>query len=183
MELFRRIKIFVKRVKNHFFPPPVRYKRGKIFYSNTEIDTLFPEMVEIGDRFVSAPGSKILAHDASLVQFCGKYRVQKTTIGSNVFLGANSVIMPGITIGDNVIIGAMSVVTKDIPSNSVVVGNPGRVISTPAEYIEKSEKKGIIYSPDQKVLNKLLNGAPLLEEDKLLIDKSILKQIKCTSTD
>ncbi len=183
MKLFCRIKRFAKRVKNHFFPLPDRYIRGKVFYSNTEIDTLFPELVEIGDRFVSAPGSKILAHDASLVQFCGKYRVQKTTIGSNVFLGANSVVMPGVTIGDNVIIGAMCVVTKDIPSNSVVAGNPGRVISTPAEYIEKCEKKGIVYSPDQRVLKKLLSGEPLLEEDKLLIDTSILNQIKCTNTD
>lgn len=53
---------------------------------------------------------------------------QRPVIGNNVTLGANVVIFGGIVIGDNVIIGAGSVVNKDIPSNSVVVGNPCRII-------------------------------------------------------
>ena len=50
------------------------------------------------------------------------------TIGNNVWIGGSSVVLPGVTIGDNVTIGAGSVVTKDIPSNSLAVGNPCRVI-------------------------------------------------------
>ena len=49
-------------------------------------------------------------------------------IGNNVTLGANVTIIGNITIGDNCIIGAGTVVVKDVPSNSIVVGNPGRVI-------------------------------------------------------
>lgn len=49
-------------------------------------------------------------------------------IGNNVTLGANVTIIGGITIGDNSIIGAGAVVVKDIPANSIVVGNPGKVI-------------------------------------------------------
>lgn len=49
-------------------------------------------------------------------------------IGNNVWIGANSVILPGVTIGDNTVIGAGSVVTKDIPANVVAVGNPCRVL-------------------------------------------------------
>lgn len=49
-------------------------------------------------------------------------------IGNNVWIGANSVILPGVNIGDNSIIGAGSIVTKDIPSNVVAVGNPCRVL-------------------------------------------------------
>ena len=49
-------------------------------------------------------------------------------IGKNCWIGAGALIMPGITIGDNVVIGAGSVVTKDIPSNTVAVGNPCRVL-------------------------------------------------------
>ena len=49
-------------------------------------------------------------------------------IGNNVWIGANSVILPGVNIGDNSVIGAGSIVTKDIPSNVVAVGNPCRVL-------------------------------------------------------
>ena len=50
-------------------------------------------------------------------------------IGNNVWIGANSVILPGVNIGDNSVIGAGSIVTKDIPSNVIAVGNPCRVLS------------------------------------------------------
>ena len=50
------------------------------------------------------------------------------TIGNNVSLGANVLIIGDVTIGDNVIVGAGSVVVKDVPSNVVVVGNPARII-------------------------------------------------------
>ena len=50
------------------------------------------------------------------------------TIGDNVWLGGNTIVLPGVTIGDNVVIGAGSVVTKDIPSNVIAVGGPCRVI-------------------------------------------------------
>jgi acetyltransferase-like isoleucine patch superfamily enzyme len=51
--------------------------------------------------------------------------LRKTKIGNNVRIGSNATILP-VTIGDNVIIGAGSVVTKDIPSNTVVKGNPAK---------------------------------------------------------
>lgn len=50
------------------------------------------------------------------------------TIGNNVFIGTNSVILGDITVGDNVVIGAGSFVNSDIPSNSLAAGNPARVI-------------------------------------------------------
>jgi len=49
--------------------------------------------------------------------------------------------MPGVAIGNHVIIGAGSVVTKDIPSNSVAIGNPARVICSLEEYLEKEKAK------------------------------------------
>ncbi|XZL30485.1 sugar O-acetyltransferase [Clostridium perfringens] len=49
-------------------------------------------------------------------------------VGNNVWIGANSVILPGVNIGDNSVIGAGSIVTKDIPSNVIAVGNPCRVL-------------------------------------------------------
>ena len=50
------------------------------------------------------------------------------TVGDNVWIGGNVVVLPGVTIGSNTVIGAGSVVTKDIPSNVVAVGNPCKVI-------------------------------------------------------
>ena len=52
----------------------------------------------------------------------------EVTIGDNVWLGGNTVVVPGVHIGSNVVIGAGSVVTKDIPDWSVAVGNPCRVV-------------------------------------------------------
>ena len=61
-------------------------------------------------------------------------------IFDNVFIGAHAIIMGGIQIGPNVIIAAGSVVTKDVPENSVVGGNPARVIGTFDDYVKKRAK-------------------------------------------
>ncbi len=97
--------------------------------------------IEIGDNVVMAPRSHILAHDASTSLFLGYTKVANVKIGNNVFVGASATILMGVTVGDNVIIGAGSIVTKDIPSNSVVAGNPARVICSLHEYIEKEKVK------------------------------------------
>ena len=55
-------------------------------------------------------------------------------IGSNCWLGAGVIVMPGVTIGDNTVIGAGSIVTKDIPANVVAVGNPCRVLRPVGEH-------------------------------------------------
>ena len=51
-------------------------------------------------------------------------------IGSNVFVGINSILLPNINIGDNCIIGAGSIVTRDVPSNTIAVGSPAKVTKT-----------------------------------------------------
>lgn len=56
------------------------------------------------------------------------YEAKPVSIGENVWIGTHTVILPGVTIGDRTVIGAGSIVTKDIPANSVAVGNPARVI-------------------------------------------------------
>jgi NDP-sugar pyrophosphorylase family protein len=124
---------------------PLMHTKGKRYFSNSLVDTLVPDFVEIGDNFISAPGSIILAHDSSLYLFTKKYRIQKTKIGNNVFLGANSVILAGVLIGDNVIIGAGAIVTKDVQSNSVMGGNPAKYLCSVEDYCEKCEEKGVLF--------------------------------------
>ena len=98
-------------------------------------------LIEIGDNVTMAPRVHILCHDASTKQFLNYTKIGRVTIGDNVFIGAESVVLPGVTIGSNVIIGANSTVTNDIPDNSVVAGSPARVICTLEEYLEKERKR------------------------------------------
>ena len=102
---------------------------------NTTIDKYTAFLVEIGDNTVIT-NATILAHDGSTKRFLDYTRIQKTIIGSNVFVGIGAIVLAGSHIGDNVIIGAGSVVRGDIPSNSVVMGNPGRVVYSLEEYLD-----------------------------------------------
>ena len=94
-------------------------------------------LIEIGDNVTMAPRVHVLCHDASTKQFLDYTKIGRVTIGDNVFIGAESVILPGVTVGNNVIIGANSTVTHDIPENSVAVGSPARVICSLDEYLAK----------------------------------------------
>lgn len=98
-------------------------------------------LIQIGDNVTMAPNVHILCHDASTKQFLGYTKIGRVTIGDNVFIGAESVVLPGVTIGSNVIIGANSTVTHDIPENSVAVGSPARVICTLEEYLNKERSR------------------------------------------
>lgn len=97
--------------------------------------------ISIGDNVTLAPRVHILAHDASTKVFLGYTRVENTRIGNNVFVGAGSIVLPGVTIGNNVVIGAGSVVSKDIPDNTVAVGNPARVVKSLSDFIEENKRK------------------------------------------
>lgn len=166
-KVLRRLKIL----------PPIKplYTIGNVKFNNSIIDGLVPQFVEIGDNFISAPGSVILAHDASLLYHTGSYRIQKTLIGNNVFLGANAVILPGVTIGDNAIIGAGSVVTKDIPSNMVVAGNPAKVLCSVHDYIQKCEDKNIlVQAPDS--FQKIFHGQRLTQDDIAALQKTAIEK-------
>lgn len=115
-------------------------KMGKNVYVGTrKIDLAHGFLLEIGDN-VTLSDCRILLHDASTKMYLGYSRVGKVVIGNNVFVGADAVILPNVRIGDNVIIGAGTIVTKNIPENSVVVGNPGKIIGKCDDFIEKNRK-------------------------------------------
>lgn len=97
--------------------------------------------ITIGDNVTFGPRVHILSHDASTKVFLGYTRVANVSIGSNVFIGAYSIVMPGVTIGDNVVIGAGSIVTRDIPANSVAIGSPAKVVKSLDEYLEAKRKE------------------------------------------
>lgn len=104
---------------------------GENFFANYDCIFLDVCKIEIGDNVMLAPNVQIYTAyhpmDAQLRNSGIEYG-SPVKIGNNVWIGGGVIITPGITIGDNVVIGAGSVVTKDIPSNTVAVGNPCRVI-------------------------------------------------------
>lgn len=98
-------------------------------------------LIEIGDDVTIAPRVHILCHDASTKTFLDYTKIGRVTIGNKVFVGAESVILPGVTIGNNVVIGANSTVTHNIPDNSVAVGSPAKVICSLGDYLEKEKRR------------------------------------------
>ena len=103
-------------------------------------------LIDIGDRVTMAPGVHILCHDASTKTALGYTKIGRVTIGNNVFIGASSVVLPGVTIGDDVIIGVNSTVTHDIPAGMVAAGCPARVLCTTEAYLEK-ERARMAHAP------------------------------------
>jgi maltose O-acetyltransferase len=97
-------------------------------------------LIAIGDNVTMAPGVHILAHDASTFLHLGYTIIGRVNIGNNVFIGAQTVVLPNVTIGDNVIIGANSTVTQDVPASGVYAGNPVKCICGIDEFIEKNRK-------------------------------------------
>ena len=93
----------------------------------------------------------------------------KIVLGDYVYIGENSLIMPGVSIGNNVLIAAGSVVTKSVPSNVVVGGNPARIICSIDDYLMKNEKfnlnsKGKTSEQKKKILTNL-------PDDKFIVKK------------
>lgn len=120
--------------------------------------------ISIGNNVTLAPRVHILAHDASTGLFLGYTKVSNVKIGNNVFIGAGSIVLPGVTIGDNVVIGAGSIVSRNIPTNSVAVGNPAKVICTLDEYLSKEKK--------------LMNTENTFDEEFTLRNKHLTKKHK-----
>ncbi|MEB8068895.1 acyltransferase [Mammaliicoccus fleurettii] len=101
-----------------------------------------PYLINIGNHVTITRGVSFITHDGGVWVFRNEEKnidvFGKIKVGNNVFIGLNSLILPGVTIGDNVVIAAGSIVTKNIESNSVVGGNPARKIRAIEEYREKS---------------------------------------------
>lgn len=135
------------RGKNLWITAPfyVDYGNNIYFGNNCEVNLnctfLDSNEIRIGDNALIAPNVQIYTafHPTNAADrfgppnpdgsfsFC-KTQSAPVTIGNNVWIGGGAILLPGVTIGDNVVIGAGSVVTKDIPSNSVALGNPCRVV-------------------------------------------------------
>ena len=165
MKILNIIKSFYR---NHFWTTE-KYARfqGVKIGKNCDIQKVSfgsePYLIEIGNHVQITSGTRIFTHGGGWV-FREKYpRLDyfgKVLIKNNVYIGNNSMIMPGVTIGNDVIVGAGSIVTKSIPDGKIVAGNPARIIGETQEFITRIkqfdvESKGMSYEKKKTYLLKL----------------------------
>ncbi len=112
-----RITLFwYRRVYGMDIGEHTRISRG------VRLDRTNPRGIHIGSHTAITKGVAIMSHDFVMREW------RDTRIGSNCFIGFNTIVLPGVTIGDNCIIAGNALVVKDVPSNCVAMGNPARVV-------------------------------------------------------
>jgi len=118
-------------MKNWLYRTFLKMKVGEqtSFALMVMLDVMFPEKISVGRNTVIGYNTTILAHEYLIKE----YRLGIVEIGSEVMIGANSTILPGITIGDGAIVSAGTLVHKDVPPGCFVGGNPMRVIYSKEE--------------------------------------------------
>lgn len=124
---------------------------GENFYSNHNLVILDGAKVTFGDNCFIAPncGFYTAGHALDVEQRNQGLEIAwPITVGNNVWIGGNVVVLPGVTIGDNTVIGSGSVVTKDIPSGVIAAGNPCRVIREITEEDRNKYKRGQVHTYD-----------------------------------
>lgn len=106
-----------------------------------------PFLIKIGNRVTVTSGVQFITHDGStwLIRDSQgrRYKFASIEIGDDVFIGVNSIILPGVHIGSRCVIGAGSVVTRSIPENSVAVGTPAKIIGSFDDFEQKIKKSCI----------------------------------------
>ena len=161
----RIVKELLGKSENAFINPPFycdygsHIEVGKNFFANYNCTIIDVAKVTIGDNCQMAPNVAIYTagHPLHPVSRNSLYEYGiSVTIGDNVWIGGNTVILPGVHIGSNTVIGAGSVVTKDIPDWVVAAGNPCRVIKKITEDDKKYYYKDREF--DDEAWNAIING-------------------------
>ena len=145
-----RMEILLSNIIHFNIPWYVHYTSRVVYWRNIQLGTgvepgagianyiqalngfIFGSNIRIG------PNVSIISSNHDMNDYDKHVQVEPIRIGNNVWIAANCVIMPGVNIGNNVVIGAGSIVNKDIPDNSIAVGNPCKVIKSKQEYMQQN---------------------------------------------
>ena len=166
------INKLIRKLYQHFCPIVQQAKKaGVLIGENNEIQSRFweraePYLITIGDNCQITVGVKMFTHGGgkAVRHISPNFDVfGKIKIGNNVYIGNNSLIMPGVTIGDNVLVAAGSVVTHSVPDNVVIGGNPAKLLCSLEEYYQRNlpyntDTKGLSFKEKKEVLIKLSDG-------------------------
>lgn len=155
----RKIKLYLmldsKKRTNYIIKKHIFRSVGENFFFQPRVLPADPELIIFHNNVTVTSNVTFVTHD---VFYEGLSRITKNDVPyykdcievcDNVFIGCNSIILPGVKIGSNVVIGAGSVVTKDIPDNSVVAGNPAKVIESFDKFLEKRLNHHYIYDDNE----------------------------------
>ena len=112
------------------------------------LDTHKPGRIVIGRNCYVTRNVVVLCHtdtrkggpQSAWAALGGAREFGDVTIGDNVFIGVNSVVMPGVTIGDDAIIGALTLVDRDIPAGKVAVGTPARLVGDTRDHVVRADR-------------------------------------------
>lgn len=163
----RSLKVFFIRKAGD--KQKIRYLRGlgvkvgERCHINTLSFSTEPYLVEIGNHVAIAGGTEFITHDGAI--WCFREEIKngdifgRIKIGNNVFIGNNCTILPNTQIGDNSIVGAGSVVRGKFPENSVIVGNPAKILM-------KMSIQKLLYSQNNDLLRTF--GLPEPLKDKIV---------------
>ena len=130
-------RIFAEVGEGCFIEPPFNANwgcfthLGRNVYANFNLTLTDDTHIYIGDDVMIGPNVTITAATHPLHPALRRKGLQynkPVTIGAGAWIGAGSIILPGVTIGENAVIGAGSIVTKDVPAGVLAVGSPGRVV-------------------------------------------------------
>ncbi|GAA1370526.1 acyltransferase [Peribacillus frigoritolerans] len=113
--------------------PGAKIVVGDRTFINRRSEILCMESVNIGND--CAISWDVVITDTDYHQLNGEIFVKPVVIGNNVWIGCKSTILKGVTIGDGAVIAAGSVVTRDVPSGSIVGGNPAKVIKNEVTWV------------------------------------------------
>ena len=150
--MIRKIKIIrailIKHIKplKYAFKVGVNYGENFHIYGNVNWGSE-PWIITIGNNVHITDGVKFITHDGGTLLYRNKIPdleiTKPITVGNDVYIGNNVIILPGVKIGNNVIIGAGAVVSRDIPDNSVAVGVPAKRIKSANDYLKKIKRESI----------------------------------------
>jgi acetyltransferase-like isoleucine patch superfamily enzyme len=154
---------FDSRVYMYFFNKLLNFSgiklngKPRFVAKNVKFDDF--SLIALGDRVVISSNVIFLTHDYSFTTGLISINEKPNTdigilgpieVGNNVFIGMNSILLPGTKIGNNVIIGAGSVVRGTIKDNSVISGNPANIICDIESHIEKLKSRNYNKLIDKK---------------------------------
>lgn len=163
--LLKRLFKILKAIEKKLYSPnnyakKVGIKYGKNCKFLTKRFGSEPYMISIGDNVELSFDVTFITHDGALWVVRNLYKeyqnsdlIKAINIGNNVFIGAQSIILPGVTINDNIIVGAGSLINKNLEANNVYAGVPAKKICSIDEYVSKNKKDFLnikSYSFDEK---------------------------------